>query len=153
MKQHERDDAVKLPACPARSEGHPCGIGSDNRCPWCQRIGHYKSEAKGELHCGGKCLTQRMTTRLLPNLDNRDGYPGNLIRGWVLLARSLNNPDRYWVRVAFSDVYWKTYEMDTPQALPRQEAEWIYEQASAQLSRLPFAPDRDTLFRSGFGYG
>lgn len=140
------------------SESCKHSFSSDNRCIHCKVIGYLDTDGivdgnRPSLPVGGRCITQRSTSRMLPDENgHRLNYPGDLVCGWIHLNRDIYTDGKFWVRFAFADATWKTYERDWMK-LSQDEANQIFESLSGYLGRLAFAPSLKTLFEMGWGFG
>ena len=124
-----------------------------NRCPSCGRIGIFDSE-KGKTDIEYKYLI-RTTSRMIPGADHPYPFVSNLSLVWLSLIQYppyTDTPDLYWLRLAFADQTWKTYEQDL-EYLTLEEGLRAFEDVSRQISMMPYEPDISTLFNHGFNFG
>jgi hypothetical protein len=121
-----------------------------NRCKSCGTVGIFDID-DGEKPSLRLCTTSRM----IPGADHPVPFNNNLTFVWATLFRYRPDEKRKnlcWLRVAFADSIWKTYEKDI-EDLTIEEGYRAFYEVSRQISNLVTEPSFDDLFCNNFGFG
>ena len=92
---------------------------------------------------------------MIPGADHPYPFVGNLSLVWLSLIQYpsyTDTPNLCWLRIAFADQTWKTYEQDL-EYLTIEEGFRAFENVSRQISTMPYEPDILALFNHGFNFG
>jgi len=121
-----------------------------NRCKSCGTIGIFEIGAV-ESHPLKLCSTSRM----IPGAAHPVPFNSNLTFVWATLFQYgtyTRKGHLCWLRVAFADSIWKTYEKDI-ENLTIEDGYQAFYDISRQIGNMVTEPSLEELFDNNFGFG